>query len=136
MNTLRYHEYRADGIFGDFTFREDDVPFMVTLSHAYETSPYKFAPVVAPGEYTCVRGKHRLDDGVEFETFEITGVAGHSGLLFHAGNFNKDSKGCTLCGREIATQTNGQGMITHSRATFADWMARLQGVDEFKLEVR
>ncbi|NNM68930.1 MAG: hypothetical protein HKM00_02990 [Gallionella sp.] len=135
MNRLKYHEYRADGIFGDFTFANDDHPFMVTLSHAYEQPDAKYAPIVLPGIYTCKRGWHTLADGVPFETFEITGVAGHAGLLFHAGNFNKDSHGCTLCGMSEIAQGDGEWMITRSKDTFRAWMARLEHVQTFQLEV-
>jgi hypothetical protein len=133
---LQYTEYREDGIFGCFQFAQDEHPFMVTLSHAYEQASGKFAPIVLPGVYKCVRGIHSLTNGVPFETFEITGITGHSGLLFHAGNFNKDSHGCTLCGVDTATMPDGHWMITHSRGVFASWMAHLGDVQEFMLEVK
>ena len=129
MNRLTRRDFYSTGIFGDFTFDGDDAPFMVTLEHAYpiETG---FAPVVPPGVYTCVRGTHALSNGVPFVTFEITGVSGHSGILFHAGNYNADSHGCVLCGKAILG-----GMITGSKDEFAAFMARLEGVDSFDLEV-
>ena len=133
-NILKYTHYRSDGIFGQFFFDNLSTPFCVTLSHAfYNNGTYQ--PIVKQGTYTCVRGTHQLANGVPFETFEITGVEGHSGLLFHAGNFNKDSEGCTLLGKAIADQADGAEMITDSKATFAAFMTMLSGVDTFSLTV-
>lgn len=130
MNKLRRTDWRDDGVFGEFTFEGDEAPCMVTLEHAYEKEAK-----VSPGVYTCRRGMHQLGAGFPFETFEILGVKGHSGILFHAGNYNKDSHGCVLCGQAIHVQPNGEWMITASRATFEKWREKLAGVDEFQLEV-
>lgn len=135
MNTLLRTECRQDGIFGLFTFDGEDHPFMVTLEHAWLQRDGTFAPIIPEGQYTCIRGIHDLHDGVQFTTFELTGVAGHSGLLFHAGNFNSDSEGCVLCGTEELTQANGENMITGSRAKFASWLAKLDGIDSFEVLV-
>lgn len=138
MNILKYEKngFRPDGIFGAFQFAGDPGPFMVTLSHAYKQQDGSYLPIVMPGAYTCVRGTHALEDGVPFETFEIKGVLGHSGLLFHNGNFNKDSKGCVLCGENIRSyDAEADQMVTNSRATFAAFMDRLKGVDSFNLQV-
>lgn len=144
MNRLHYKEYRKFGIIGDFTFDGETEPFMVTLSHAYPVNG-TYLPLVMPGIHHCKRGVHTLADGVPFVTFEIDDVPGHGGLLFvHPGNFQKDSKGCTLCGEKVKRyDSNGDGeitladdeMITNSRATFKAFMERLAGVDAFMLEV-
>lgn len=70
----------------------------------------------------------------DFTTFEITGVAGHSNLLFHWGNFNADSEGCVLLG-EAEVQAGGREMITASRAAFARFLASVAGRDTFALRV-
>ena len=144
LHQLRYDSYRSDGIFGTFQFHGDAEPFCVTLSHAYKTNELWY-PIVVPGKtYACVRGPHCLADGVQFETFEIVGIDGHDGLLFHPLNFNSESSGCTGLGQRIAkydSNRDGQvdeaddNMITHSRKTFAAWMTRLAGVDTFMLQV-
>lgn len=144
MHILKYNQYRKDGIFGYFQFAGDEKPFMQTLSHSYQVNG-TYQPIVQPGRtYECVRGMHTHEDGTQYETFEITGVAGHSGLLFHAGNFQKDSKGCTLCGERVTRYDSDHDskitemddeMITNSKATFAAWMERLEGVNSFMLQV-
>jgi hypothetical protein len=135
MNSLTRTGCGADGVFGNFTFDGDSSFFMVTLEHAFQQDDGTYAPVIPAGQYMCVRGVHQLSNGVPFTTFEITGVSGHSGLLFHAGNFNRDSEGCVLCGDQHIAQLDGQGMITGSRLKFQAFMDRLIGVSSFMLEV-
>ena len=131
MHTLKRVDCREDGIFSDFSFDGDPGRFCVTLEHSYDCKPK-----LANGIYTCVRGTHQLHNGIPFETFEITGVAGHAGILFHAGNYNRDSEGCVLVGKTIANDPNtGDEMITGSKAEFAEFMKRLAGVQSFQLEV-
>lgn len=143
MHILKYDSFLKYGIFGHFQFAEDHVPFCETLSHAYPIEG-TYQPIVLPGTYTCIRGMHKLQDGIPFETFEITGIAGHSGLLFHPLNFNKDSHGCTGLGASrVRYDSNKDGkiteldeeMITASRVTFNAWMARLAWVNSFTLHV-
>ena len=73
---------------------------------------------------------HKLEVGAEFETFEITGVPGHSGILFHTGNTNNDSSGCVLLG----TDTTRLG-ISDSRLAFSKFMAMMVGIDKVELHV-
>jgi hypothetical protein len=124
---LARREYRPDGIFSTLT---DGTSSWSTLEHAYEDFDGRWGPKIPPGLYTCVRGMHVLADGVPFTTFEITGVVGHTGLLFHAGNFDRDSEGCVLIGEEE------QGaMVTNSRAALAAFLASRVGVYSFQLTV-
>ena len=69
-----------------------------------------------------------------FITFEITDVPGHTGILFHMGNYNKDSDGCVLLGEE-AVPTSEPTMVTNSVVTFNSFMASQSGVDTFQLVV-
>lgn len=145
MHILTYTAFLKYGIFGHFQFAGDQVPFCDTLSHAYQKQGI-WLPIVMPGVYTCQRGKHRLHGMTEdFETFEITGVPDHSGLLFHWLNYNAQSEGCTGLGASrIRYDSNKDGkidvlddeMITASKFTFAAWMKRLEGVDSFVLSVQ
>ena len=126
---------RADGILSQCTDAAG-TQVMVTLEHAFEDDAGGYQPKIPPGTYTCVRGPHRLNGMTQsFVTFEVTGVAGHSGLLFHWGNWNEDSDGCILTGEAFANSASGE-MVTNSRETFARFMALQDGVDNFQLEVR
>lgn len=133
-HVLLRSEFRPDGIFGEFTFSGDDTPFMVTLEHAYLQADGSYLPKTPPGTYRCVRGIHHLHSG-PVETFEVMGVEGHSGILCcHVGCFNRDSEGCVLAGQEVVE--GKEWWINHSRDTYAAYMKRLEGVDEFYLLVR
>ena len=125
INKLTRLEFSDNGIFGQFSFEGDSQSYCVTLEHSFND-----APIVPTGIYTCKRGVHCLEHGKPFETFEILGVSGHSGILFHVGNFNDDSRGCVLLG-----ETRTGDIITQSVKTFEGFMSRLLGVDTFQLEV-
>lgn len=124
--TLIRDRYAEQGIFG--TLRAEGISFQ-TLERAYPI-PGGFRPKLPTGEYQCVRGMHRLTRGEPFETFEIIGVKGHWGILFHVGNYNQDSSGCVLLG--LRREGNA---ITGSRLAFFDFMNYLKGVDQFTLTV-
>lgn len=122
---LRRKDCNPDGIFSELCDESGKAIFS-TLEHSYDCKPK-----IPDGTFTCVRSKHRLHGMTEdFETFEIMGVEGHSNLLFHWGNWNKDSEGCVLIGADRAGN-----MIEHSRQSFASFMAICLGASEFELTV-
>lgn len=123
--------FSESGIFG--TLRtDDDIEICKTLEHAYPTFGQKWKAKIPPAaHYMCVRGMHRLKSGAQpFETFEVTGVYGHSGLIFHPGNWNRDSDGCILLGENVQDRA-----LVRSRVAFLDLMMRLNGVTSFSLQV-
>lgn len=128
--------YEADGVFGYLTGDNNEL-IACTLEHAYDSGEGNgsFKPKLINGTYKCVRGQHKLH-GMDhtFETFEITGVPGHSGILFHVGNLNKDSEGCVLLG-DTQTRVKSVTSISHSRITFEKFMDLQKNVNEFTLIV-
>lgn len=111
-------EYTADGIFGEL--RDGfGTRLCYTLEHSYDGKPK-----VPAGLYKCVRGMHALRPGHPFVTFEITGVEGHKGILFHPGNTEEDSKGCVLVGSQRA----GRALLK-SRLAFNCLMGLLEGLN-------
>lgn len=127
MRLVRY-DWRADGIFGRLRDDHDD-QLAVTLEHSFDGKPK-----LPAGQYLCKRGMHQLEHGGRFETFEVLDVPGHTGILFHIGNWNRDSDGCILLGRVSVGSTDGH-MITSSAMTFFSFMNALDGVNEFPLTV-
>lgn len=122
--------YASAGIFGKL--RSVDETFIAqTLEHSFDLQPK-----VASGVYTCKRGMHRLHGmQQDFETFEVLDVPPFrgspvSGILFHVGNFNRDSEGCILVGRGL-----GIDMLTGSRAEFEALMELQAGLDSFQLTI-
>jgi hypothetical protein len=133
---LNTTDQRPDGIFS--ALYSDETRLGVTLEHAYEDADGNWRPKLPRGAtYRCRRGMHRLshyNKGEPFETFEVMDVPGHSGILFHPGNFNRDSDGCLLTGSELKTESS-EWWVTQSSATFRRFMQTLSGIDEFELTV-
>jgi len=122
-------DFRPDGIFGKL-LDDSGTQLAVTLEHSYNN-----LPKIPDGDYTCQRSQHRLHGMTQdFETFQVMNVPGHDNILFHWGNFNKDSEGCILLGESIA-QTGPQEMITNSRASWQKFMDTLSGCQTFDLAV-
>lgn len=122
--------YSLYGVFGAL-LDELNRKIAITLEHAYPTMHGSFTAKIPPGDYVCVRGQHRLPGMTNtFETFEVTNVPGHTGILFHKGNYNSDSEGCILLGLLVAT-----GCVLESRQAFADFLAVQEGCDSFTLTV-
>ena len=118
------------GIFG--TLRsDDDQRLFYTLERAYLRPDGEYKPKIPSGAYQCERGVHRLSHGSAFETFEVQGVYGHWGLLFHAGNRNEDSNGCILIGETRISNV----MIGRSRVAFLAFMDLLKNARVFSLNV-
>lgn len=134
--------YEADGIVSN-VFDPQSKHVMTTLEHAYPSGlpEYKWLPKVPPGVYTCKRGTHALHDGKQFETFEVMGVAGHAGILFHHGNWNRDSEGCILTGDALTEAPDPEDgghahdLVTNTNAAFSRFMEAQDGCDSFTLTV-
>lgn len=106
----------------------------MTLQHAYLDESREeniYQPKVPRGMYPCVRGEHLLHGSSEpFETFEITGVKDHTGILFHPGNTERDSEGCVLLGMSRVGDS-----ILDSKIAFRQFMSQLEGLNNFQLVV-
>lgn len=135
--TLNRTKASGDGIFGEIL--DDKFNFLfVSLEHAYSDpdKPFIYITKIPAGEYVCKVGEHCLKEGEpKFMTFEVTGVPGHTGILFHTGNYNCDSEGCILLGLQIGNKKDGGKMITQSRQAFKRFIDIQEGVNEFKLKV-
>ena len=119
--TLTRIANRSDGIFGKLT-DENGNQIAVTLEHAYPVSEGSFSAKIPTGEYVCKRSPHRLHGMTsDFITFQVMDVPNHDNILFHWGNYQADSDGCILLGRDIEPGINCN-MITHSRDTWQAFM--------------
>ena len=130
LRLVRRNDAGADGVFSELSDLKGNFLF-VTLEHSYNNKPK-----IPDGTYICKRGMHRLHSMTEdFETFEITGVEGHTNILFHVGNYNADSEGCVLLGKSIGHMLKGGRMICASKQAFEAFMKLQEGCDEFSLVV-
>lgn len=122
---LKRHTFKQEGIFGFLLNDQNNILFH-TLEHAYVQNDGTFLPKISVGNYTCKRGTYPKNG----ETFEVTNVPGHSFILIHIGNYNKDSDGCILIGLD-----QKDDMIVSSRKAFAQFMQLMDGLNKFELEV-
>lgn len=115
---LTRNKFCSDGVFGELHTMSGQF-IAVTLEHSYDD-----VPKLPPGSYVCERGQHKLH-GMEksFEAFEVKDVPGHSGILFHVGNYNENSDGCILLGKGLGKKLSGGMMIMDSQKTFDAFMA-------------
>lgn len=107
-----------------------------TVEHTYpvdESEPRGAQYVKIPsGLYRCQKS---LFIRGNYETYEITGVVGHSRLLFHVANDESDVDGCIGLGRNYGL-LRGQPAVTGSAVAFQDFMHLMGGKPSFDLLVR
>ena len=123
--TLTRTDFTPDGIFGELVDDKGKLS-LVTLEHSYDNETK-----LPDGTYTCLKGIHKLHDNVPFEAYEVMNVPGHTGILLHVGNYNKDSNGCILLGME-----RDGIMIKHSMIAFSKFMGLLEKEESFTLIVK
>jgi Family of unknown function (DUF5675) len=129
MMKLIRNAFHDDGILG-VLLDDDGDQLAVTLEHSFNGRPK-----LPAGTYHCRRGVHQLHSiPTPFETFEVMDVPDHTGILFHAGNWNEDSNGCILLGR-VCTDSSKGCMVTTSQLTFLHFMNALADRDTFTLIV-
>ena len=68
-------------------------------------------------------------------TFQIMNVPNRTKVLFHAGNFIKDTEGCVLLARKFGVLKHTRGVL-NSGETFKQFMEIMDGVDTFHLTIK
>jgi hypothetical protein len=124
-----------DGCFGVLLI--DGIPAgPVTLERTYplaESRPGgpQFVKIPA-GRYRCERTTFYRGG---YESYEVTGVLGHSRLLFHQGNDEGDTEGCILVGSRFGW-LGSRPAVLDSRNGFSEFMRLAHGRSGFDLLVR
>lgn len=128
--------FRPDGIFGTL-FKESGGPICYTAEHAYEDHEGFYVPKVPEGQYNLLKGSHVLKGMTEaFETYELQGVPGHFGILFHPGNIPvRDSDGCILTATEVNTQDENGWVLKQSKIAFQKLMFLQKGTIQSGLKI-
>lgn len=76
--------------------------------------------------------------GGEFkEGWEVTDVQGRTFIMFHVGNYVRNSNGCVLIGTKIAVHDTEGFMVTSSKSAFKEFMDVIEklNVDNLYLTV-
>lgn len=131
LNLIR-KEKKQEGIFGEIPELS-----LVTLEHSYPLEDgidiVGYQSKIPLGTYVCQLGLHRLKGmGQSFATYELMNVPEHTGILFHIGNYNKDSDGCILLGTYADM---GMDMIVGSRIAFNIFLRAQKEIDSFTLTI-
>ena len=82
---------------------------------------------IPTGDYTC----QRVISPKYGNTFEVLWVEDRTHILFHYGNWEKNTKGCILLGLD----SNDKDMIMDSRKAVNKFLEHTKYVDEFELEI-
>lgn len=120
-------EESEDGTFGALLI--DGHAFCVTLEPPDRENQRNISNI-PPGKYIC----QRINSSKYGETFEVTNVPGRSHILFHAGNFAKDTKGCILLARKFGT-LRGERAVLNSGKTFKEFLLKMKSINVCKLEI-
>lgn len=133
--------FDPDGVFG-LLVDESGAEVCKTLEHAFPVVSVdltSFEPKVAAGTYTCLR---HAPNRLPYETWELQNVPNFQGnpvtaILIHVGNYNRDSDGCILVGRNIVPNPDvpSENMITSSQNTFNKIRDLTAGLTSFTLVV-
>lgn len=134
-----------DGVFGLLTLFDAagaKVLKLWTLEDDWLNNAPSISSIPA-GTYTCQRD---LWHEKQVVVFHITGVPNRDRILIHYGNTEEDVKGCVVVGTDRGSvrvkdedlpgnPLRDKWAILNSREAFKQWMAALEGVDSFPLEI-
>jgi hypothetical protein len=85
---------------------------------------------IPPGQYVC----KKIISPKFGETFQVIDVINRSMVLFHAGNFLKDIRGCIILAQYYG-KLRGERAVLNSGKTFRRFMEIMKDVDKFYLTV-
>ena len=120
------NETTDDGIFGQLQSDDGKTVYGVTLERNYDGEP-----IIKPGIYKCVR---RMSPRFGCDVFMLVDVPFHHYIEIHVANWQYQLRGCVALGKAAAPSPQGR-MITESDKTFAAFMAAMDGIDAFMLQV-
>ncbi len=113
-----------DGTFG--VLIDGNIPFALTLEPPWRDNQ-KNISCIPGGSYQC--------DSVNSPrfgyTFSVLHVPDRTHIVFHCGNYTKDTKGCILVGEQF--QNDG---LLASRDGYKEFMFRLKDYESFSLEIK
>jgi hypothetical protein len=89
-----------------------------------------YPPVLKNGDFECTRDFYHHGG---YATYEIQ-VDGHDRVLFHKGNYGKDSLACVVVAESFA-MLDGKVAIADSKHGFEELMEKANGAPQFTMRV-
>ena len=86
---------------------------------------------IPAGQYLC----SRIESPNFGETYEVRHVPNRSHILFHAGNWVRNTEGCILLAQHYG-KLQGNRAVLNSGATFRRFLSELGDYDTFSLTIR
>lgn len=108
----------------------DGQPFLVTLELPWLMNE-SFKSCIPCGLYYC----ERYTSARYKETFMVFGVHNRDRILFHPGNFLRDTDGCILPGLSFGA-LHAKALVISSRVAFERFMMSMEGQDRFLLQIQ
>lgn len=131
LNLWRIFWSPEKGTYGVLQF-EGEEPFAVSLEPPLylddDGDSMPFISCIPIGEYEC----KKVLSPTFGKTFEVLNVPKRSGILFHWGNWVKDTKGCIL----VAEQFEEDMIVDSKHGGFADFCDKTEFNEEFLLKVQ
>lgn len=106
---------------------DSQMPFAVTLELPWRFNK-KNKSCIPPGTYIC----RKYNSPKYGRTFIVKDTTGRKYILFHPGNWKKNTKGCILVGESYEI-INGKFAIAQSKKGFKEFMAKYGKLKEFQL---
>lgn len=109
-------------------FHNGSRPLWLTLERGWLNNQPNVS-CIPSGTYQCVK----VNSPKYGISFEVQGVGGRDGILFHSGNFAEtDTRGCILLGRKFYSYKNKHG-IGESKLAIEEFRSYFNGVTQFTL---
>lgn len=131
LKRISFHDKATLGVLMEVT-PEGNLPLFPTLEPPWNNNEENIS-CVPSGIYEC-----KLVNSPKFgRTFEITSVENRTDILFHAGNYPRDTKGCVLLGMnfwvaEKAPAVNQSKLANESLMKYME----LNKLEEFTLTIK
>jgi len=126
--TLKRIAYLNDETLG--VLCHETLPFCITLERPWLNNQPNIS-CIPKSIYTC----KRVVSPKFGNTFEITGVPGRYGILFHKGNISEDTQGCVILGEYFDTENNINSVKSSGEA-FEEFLFRTRDVNIFRLIIQ
>lgn len=130
LTIVRLTKSETDPTLGCLLF--DGVPLLTTLELPWLDNKQGIS-CIPPGKYIAKRAVNVITGGgLKIPTtFRIQGVPNRSGILFHVGNFLRDTNGCICVGRSF-----GEKAVLNSRDAFELFLRELAEENEITVVVK